>query len=144
MSFPAMRTTPADGATNPPMMFSVVVLPQPDGPSRQKNSPSRMSRSRGCNATASPKLLLTPRSSIALARSAASAAGAARSSFIGKLVNADRPPSASARLDRLDERNHAIAVVKSWIGDVGAANRRVDVAEQVSERIAETLGVTGG
>ena len=29
-------------------------LPQPDGPSRQKNSPSLISRSTGCNATASP------------------------------------------------------------------------------------------
>ena len=34
----------------PPIRFSVVVLPQPEGPSRQKNSPSAISRSVGFSA----------------------------------------------------------------------------------------------
>ncbi len=123
MSLPAMRTTPALGAVKPPMMFSVVVFPQPDGPSRQKNSPSRMSRSRGCKATASPKFLVTPRSSIAFARSPVSAAGVARSSSTGKLVNVYRPSSVCTRLDRLDEGNHVVAVGESRIGDVCATDR---------------------
>ena len=40
---PATVTTPAVGASNPPMMLSKVDLPQPDGPSRQTNSPLRIS-----------------------------------------------------------------------------------------------------
>src|SRR3954467_1264558 len=146
MSSPAMRTTPEVGAVKPPMMFNVVVLPHPEGPSRQKNSPSRISRSRGCNATMSAKVLVTPRSSMALPRLlvSATAAGVERSSSTGKLVNAHRPSGASARLDRLDKRNHAIAVGKSGKRDVGTADRRVDIAEQIAERIAEALGMAGG
>ncbi len=41
----------ASALTKPPIRFSVVVLPQPDGPSRQKNSPSAISRSVGCSAS---------------------------------------------------------------------------------------------
>ena len=41
-------------------MRSVVVLPQPDGPSRAKNSPSPMDRSSLSTAVTSPKRLVTP------------------------------------------------------------------------------------
>ena len=40
-----IRICPVVGPTKPPIRLSVVVLPQPDGPSRQKNSPSAISRS---------------------------------------------------------------------------------------------------
>src|SRR5215212_4832408 len=36
---------PDVGGSNPPIIRRVVVLPQPDGPRRLKNSPSRTSRS---------------------------------------------------------------------------------------------------
>ncbi|MNI06014.1 hypothetical protein D3C73_589820 [compost metagenome] len=42
----AIRISPPVGVSSPAIMFSVVVLPQPDGPSSTTNSPSRMSRSR--------------------------------------------------------------------------------------------------
>ena len=42
---PRSVIVPSVGTTKPPIRFSVVVLPQPEGPSRQKNSPSRISRS---------------------------------------------------------------------------------------------------
>ena len=42
-----IQISPLDGLTKPPIRFSVVVLPHPDGPSRQKNSPSPISRSVG-------------------------------------------------------------------------------------------------
>jgi hypothetical protein len=35
---------PSDGVSKPAIMRKVVVLPDPDGPSIEKNSPSRMSR----------------------------------------------------------------------------------------------------
>src|SRR5215468_24886 len=40
---PAIVTEPAVGCARPPMMLSSVLLPQPDGPSRQTNSPLRIS-----------------------------------------------------------------------------------------------------
>src|SRR5215467_12343327 len=40
---PAIVTDPAVGCVRPPMMLSSVLLPQPEGPSRQTNSPLRIS-----------------------------------------------------------------------------------------------------
>ena len=40
-SSPPSRMRPPVGSSSPAIMRSVVVLPQPEGPSRQKNSPSR-------------------------------------------------------------------------------------------------------
>jgi hypothetical protein len=37
---PAMRISPSSGISRPATLRSVVVLPQPDGPRRVKNSPS--------------------------------------------------------------------------------------------------------
>ena len=41
----ATRISPASGARKPAIIRSVVVLPQPEGPSRQTNSPCSMARS---------------------------------------------------------------------------------------------------
>ncbi len=43
-TFPPMRSSPAEMSSRPAIMFSVVDLPQPDGPTRMTNSPSAMSR----------------------------------------------------------------------------------------------------
>ena len=40
------RTSPAVGVIKPPMMLRSVLLPHPDGPSRQRNSPRAMSSDR--------------------------------------------------------------------------------------------------
>src|SRR5262245_17871354 len=50
---------PASGRSNPAIKRSVVVLPEPDGPSRVKNSPGAMSRSTPSTATTSPYALRT-------------------------------------------------------------------------------------
>ncbi len=50
---------PDVGSSKPPIMRRVVVLPQPDGPSSEKNSPSRTSRSMWSTATTSPNFLTT-------------------------------------------------------------------------------------
>ena len=39
MSTPSSRIWPEVGSSNPAIIRSVVVLPQPDGPSSEKNSP---------------------------------------------------------------------------------------------------------
>src|SRR5690606_2576447 len=41
---PRSSTSPSSGCSKPAIMRRVVVLPQPEGPSRAKNSPSAMSR----------------------------------------------------------------------------------------------------
>ncbi len=51
---------PAVGSSNPAIIRSIVVLPEPEGPRRAKNSPSTMSRSMSSTATTSPKVLVTP------------------------------------------------------------------------------------
>src|SRR5215207_908414 len=63
ISRPSMTTRPLAGASRPAMTCSVVVLPQPDGPSRVRNSPCSTARSIGPTAVASP-YFLTIRSSL--------------------------------------------------------------------------------
>ena len=48
---------PDVGSSRPAIMRRVVVLPQPDGPSRQKNEPSGMVKVEFFTATKSPKAL---------------------------------------------------------------------------------------
>src|SRR3954462_13024185 len=66
---PCRKTSPSVGSSNPAIMRIVVVLPRPDGPSSEKNSPSPMVTSTPLTAaTASPcawNVLVIPLSSIA-------------------------------------------------------------------------------
>src|SRR5262245_53553941 len=64
-SSPRSWMSPSSGSSNPATMRIVVVLPQPDGPSSVRNSPSRMSIDRSSTATTSPKVFVTPRMLIA-------------------------------------------------------------------------------
>ena len=57
---PAARS----GSSNPPIIRSVVVLPQPDGPSSEKNSPARISIDTSSTARTSRKCLASPTSRI--------------------------------------------------------------------------------
>src|SRR3954447_23000386 len=62
---------PEVGSSSPAIMRSVVVLPQPEGPSRQKNSPSRTVKLESFTAVKSAKALCnwwTRISAIALLR----------------------------------------------------------------------------
>src|SRR6185312_7721674 len=52
--------SPDVASSRPATMRIVVVLPQPEGPSRTRNSRSRISRSRLATAITPPKLLVTP------------------------------------------------------------------------------------
>jgi hypothetical protein len=69
MSRPWSRIWPLVGSSKPATIRSVVVLPQPDGPSSEKNSPSAMRRSTCSTARTSPAAeenrFSTPTSSIA-------------------------------------------------------------------------------
>src|SRR5215470_12075049 len=57
-SFPSIQTAPSVGSSNPPIMRSRVVLPHPDGPRSEKNSPRRMSSETASTAATSPKRLV--------------------------------------------------------------------------------------
>src|SRR3569833_72322 len=67
--WPCRKTSPSVGSSHPAIIRIVVVLPHPDGPSSEKNSPSPMDTSTPLTAaTASPcawNVLVTPFSSIA-------------------------------------------------------------------------------
>src|SRR5205823_9022720 len=60
---PSMQTSPASGATKPAMLRSAGVLPQPDGPSRVKNSPAATWSEKSSSARTAPYCLVTPRNS---------------------------------------------------------------------------------
>src|SRR5579862_3175687 len=60
MFSPPSTTVPESGCSKPAMIRSVVVLPEPDGPSNVKNSPSPTCRSTFSTATTSPYVLRTP------------------------------------------------------------------------------------
>src|SRR5216683_2600646 len=72
-SWPCKRMRPLSGTSKPAIIRSVVVLPQPLGPSKEKNSPSRIERVTPRTAAAFPKRLPTLSSSIATLRSGISA-----------------------------------------------------------------------
>ena len=56
---------PPVGCSKPAIMRSVVVLPQPDGPSIVKNSPSAIGNDASRTASTVPKLFETPSSEMA-------------------------------------------------------------------------------
>src|SRR4051794_40727516 len=70
-SSPPSRIFPPVGSSSPAIMRKVVVLPQPDGPSMTKNSPSSTTKLESWTATKSPNSFLrcsTRISAIALLR----------------------------------------------------------------------------
>src|SRR5690242_204939 len=61
MSLPARWMVPEVGVSSPATMRRVVVLPQPEGPSRAKNEPVGTSRSRSSTAVKAPKCFVSAR-----------------------------------------------------------------------------------
>src|SRR5918997_4511665 len=57
---PPTRTVPPVGCSNPAISRSSVLLPQPDAPTRTRNSPAGTVRSTGPTATTSPYACSTP------------------------------------------------------------------------------------
>ena len=64
-SSPPTSTVPEVGSLKPAIIRSVVVLPQPEGPSREKNSPAATSRSMPSTTRVPPNSLVRPRSDTA-------------------------------------------------------------------------------
>src|SRR5436190_18518668 len=71
-SLPSRLTSPESGGSSPAITRSSVVLPQPDGPRKQTNSPASMARLTSSSATTLPKrlpMLRSDRNTICLRRS---------------------------------------------------------------------------
>src|SRR5262249_11137954 len=62
-SRPSRRIAPPLGSTKPAIICKVVVLPQPDGPSRETNSPFSTPSERPSTAVCVPNVLVSPSSS---------------------------------------------------------------------------------
>src|SRR5688572_23010672 len=75
MSWPARTTWPASGSTSPATIRSTVLLPHPDGPRSERNSPDAASRDTSSTATTAPKVLRSRRSVSAGAAAALTVAG---------------------------------------------------------------------
>ena len=58
MSAPACSTVPVVWMSSPAIARSSVVLPQPEGPRKQTNSPSRMSSEMSASAVNSPNFFV--------------------------------------------------------------------------------------
>ncbi len=54
MSRSPTQTLPPDGCTKPPRMLSSVVLPEPNGPSSETNSPGAISSDTSSNTVTAP------------------------------------------------------------------------------------------
>ncbi len=63
ISLSPTRISPALGSTKPAISRSVVVLPQPDGPSRQTRWPCSMASDMSSTTATSPYRLVRPRNS---------------------------------------------------------------------------------
>src|SRR5690349_10655863 len=118
-SWPCSRITPWVGSSKPAIIRIVVVLPQPDGPSREKNSPSRMSRSMPATAViTSPRAwnsLTTPDSSIA-GRPTASRAPSRTADARADVVLRDAVPAGGAPASVSDPARAGtfLSVISGW------------------------------
>jgi hypothetical protein len=65
MSAPSTAIAPSSTLAKPAIIIKVVVLPEPDGPSSEKNSPGWMARLTSSTTRSAPYRLVTPRRSIA-------------------------------------------------------------------------------
>src|SRR5918993_228346 len=112
------KSWPLVGRSNPASMLRVVVLPQPDGPSSTRSSPSRISRYRCFTATLPPSnclLTSTKRICLFVALSADRAAGGAMR-FVA-LISLTLP-----LLQRIDQ----IEIANPALEEVGEERRRND------------------
>src|SRR5882724_5388381 len=116
---PASSTRPSSGRSKPAISRRVVVLPEPEGPSRVKNSPAGISRSTRSTATTSPYVLRMPSS-----RTSISAAG------IGCAAGSDSASAGVAKrfLQQVE------AALEQWVvdreGDEYANDVSVDTARE--------------
>ena len=81
-SAPSSRIAPSVGASKPAIIRRVVVLPQPDGPSSEKNSPAAIVKQASSTATKSAKRLVTWSISMTTAAGTPPAAAPAASAVV--------------------------------------------------------------
>src|SRR5215468_7181199 len=104
-------------------MRSMVVLPQPDGPSREKNSPRGTSNVAPSTATNEPKRLCT------LSSEMTGTVAALRTSLLIRSLSAVSP---AARLSAIGQRafRRTLVRLQDGIGRLGARRRLVGLGQQ--------------
>src|SRR5580765_4302786 len=97
---------PSSGRSKPAISRSVVVLPEPEGPSRVKNSPAGISRSTRSTATTSPYVLRIPssRTSISAAGTRCGAESVSASAGVAKRFLQQIKPALEERV--VDREGH--------------------------------------
>src|SRR6476659_2761595 len=132
MSSPSTRIRPPDGSMRRLIIRRIVVLPQPDGPTRTQTSPSGTSRLRSSTATSPLAYCLRTDSSritgvgryhrALVPRSSERRTTRERPELVGVVVVDPRPP---ARDLLVPERAHAAdrALGRFWHPDRGAVGR---------------------
>src|SRR5438093_3130042 len=134
-SVPCRRIRPASGVSNPPIIRSVVVFPQPLGPRIEKNSPSAISNVTSFTAVCLPNRLLTPVIAIATRP------------FSG--MGESRPPSAACTICETTLSLVEHAITQSGVGStLASVPRRADAGTQLAEvgttirRVRRELGLS--
>src|SRR5215471_11049871 len=111
MSRPSIVISPAVGFSNPAIMRRVVVLPQPDGPRNETNSPFSTARLKSMTAAVSPKYFWTPVSSRNAMRLLAALAGAGDGDLAARAAPKDRDEAhRDPRQPEADERDGGLLV----------------------------------
>src|SRR5262245_55035866 len=104
-SWPCSRIRPSSGVSNPAIIRSVVVLPQPLGPSIEKNSPARTANETPRTAATSANRFVTPSRTIASAGAGSFIECGLRSSV--DLVELAEPVGNEREDERQDEEHEA-------------------------------------
>ena len=102
-----MRIRPSSTGSRPASIRSVVVLPQPDGPTRTRNSPSATSRSiPGTAGRSEPSYQRCARSNVMLVIGRQPICKYAELTNMSWRSPTDRPPRGRTKLHRADSRRH--------------------------------------
>src|SRR5712691_3482104 len=139
---------PSSGRSKPAISRSVVVLPEPDGPSRVKNSPAGISRSTRSTATTSPYVLRMPasRTSISAAGMECAAGSDSASAGVAKRFLQQVEPALEQRVvDREgDKDTNDVSVDTAREEDQAAVTcRRGHGLGQVGRRLGQLEGEHG-
>src|SRR5829696_6616967 len=129
-SRPPSSIRPSSGSSKPAMSRSIVVLPEPDGPRSEKNSPRRTSSSTPSTAATSPNRFTTPmaRTSKSATPASVEAGTSARSCTDAKRLLEEVEPTAQLVVgrDEWDEDADHVAVEAAAEQDETAGVRRLD------------------
>src|SRR5579862_3919165 len=126
MSAPPSETEPASGLSKPAMMRSVVVFPEPDGPSSVKNSPSPTFRSTFSTATTSAYVLRIPVSWTSAAKAGLQDVEAALELVVGDRERGQQPDHVAVDPAGEEHQTALVRRVRDTVRLVAVSLRELD------------------